>query len=45
VQSLAETKPGLRTAQILHPSPASPAANRDWSGAVTKQLQQCGAWV
>jgi single-strand selective monofunctional uracil DNA glycosylase len=45
VQSLAETKPGLRTAQILHPSPASPAANRDWSGAATKQLQQCGAWV
>jgi single-strand selective monofunctional uracil DNA glycosylase len=45
VQSLAETKPGLRTAQILHPSPASPAANRDWSGAATKQLQQCGAWT
>jgi single-strand selective monofunctional uracil DNA glycosylase len=44
VQSLAETMPGLRTAQILHPSPASPAANRDWSAAATKQLQQCGAW-
>lgn len=45
VQSLAETKPALRTAQILHPSPASPAANRDWSGAATKQLQQCGVWL
>ena len=44
VQPLAERMPRLRAAQILHPSPASPAANRDWAGAVTKQLEQCGAW-
>lgn len=44
VQWLKEKLPHLRAAQILHPSPASPAANRDWAGAATKQLQQCGAW-
>jgi single-strand selective monofunctional uracil DNA glycosylase len=33
------------TAQIgcvLHPSPASPAANRDWAGLVDAQLRQLG---
>ncbi len=30
--------------QILHPSPASPAANRDWAGTVTCQLQDSGVW-
>ena len=30
--------------KILHPSPASPAANRDWSGQATKQLQDAGIW-
>ena len=40
----AEHFPALRTAQILHPSPASPAANRDWAGQVTAQLEACGAW-
>lgn len=44
VQALSERVPGLKTAQILHPSPASPAANRNWSGLVTAQLQECGAW-
>jgi len=44
VQSLAERLPDLRVAQILHPSPACPAANRDWAGTATKQLQKCGAW-
>jgi single-strand selective monofunctional uracil DNA glycosylase len=29
---------------ILHPSPASPAANRDWAGTVTRQLVECGVW-
>ena len=28
--------------RILHPSPASPAANRDFAGTATKQLQQLG---
>lgn len=30
--------------RILHPSPASPAANRDWSGSATKQLKENGVW-
>lgn len=30
--------------RILHPSPASPAANKDWSGTVTKQLREAGVW-
>lgn len=30
--------------KILHPSPASPAANRDWAGTATKQLKEIGVW-
>ncbi len=30
--------------RILHPSPASPAANRDWQGTVTSQLTVAGIW-
>ena len=30
--------------RILHPSPASPAANRDWAGTATKQLIETGVW-
>jgi single-strand selective monofunctional uracil DNA glycosylase len=30
--------------RILHPSPASPAANKDWAGTVTRQLQEAGIW-
>jgi single-strand selective monofunctional uracil DNA glycosylase len=30
--------------RILHPSPASPAANRDWAGTVEKQLGAIGVW-
>lgn len=30
--------------RILHPSPASPAANRDWAGTVTRQLETSGVW-
>jgi single-strand selective monofunctional uracil DNA glycosylase len=30
--------------RILHPSPASPAANKDWAGKATEQLQQAGVW-
>ena len=30
--------------RILHPSPASPAANRDWSGTAQKQLNDVGVW-
>lgn len=34
----------IKLGQILHPSPASPAANRGWAEAATKQLQQLGIW-
>jgi len=44
VAALTERMPQLKTAQILHPSPASPAANRNWSGLVTAQMELCGAW-
>jgi single-strand selective monofunctional uracil DNA glycosylase len=44
VASLMEKIPGLRSAQILHPSPASPAANRNWAGLATEQMEQSGAW-
>jgi single-strand selective monofunctional uracil DNA glycosylase len=29
---------------ILHPSPASPAANKDWAGAATRTLIEHGIW-
>ncbi len=38
------TGSNAKVTRILHPSPASPAANRDWSGTATKQLQQAGIW-
>ncbi|HUR46283.1 MAG TPA: uracil-DNA glycosylase family protein [Candidatus Saccharimonadales bacterium] len=34
----------LKIGKILHPSPASPAANKDWQGAATRQLQGLGIW-
>jgi len=33
-----------RVGQILHPSPASPAANRGWAQAATRQLETLGVW-
>lgn len=53
VGAYAETK--LRTAaevvgskaslgKVLHPSPASPAANRGWAEAATRQLKEQGVW-
>ncbi|MDX9886951.1 uracil-DNA glycosylase family protein [Thauera sp.] len=36
--------PGLKFGRILHPSPASPAANRGWAEAATKQLRDMGIW-
>ncbi len=32
------------TGAILHPSPASPLANRGWEGIVTQQLRELGVW-
>jgi len=34
----------VTVARVLHPSPASPAANRGWGAQATKQLQQLGVW-
>lgn len=34
----------IKIGRILHPSPASPAANKDWSGTVTRQLTELGVW-
>lgn len=34
----------LRIGRVLHPSPASPVANRDWSGAASTQLHAQGIW-
>ena len=34
----------LRFGRILHPSPASPAANRGWAAAARKQLGELGIW-
>jgi single-strand selective monofunctional uracil DNA glycosylase len=33
-----------RLGQILHPSPACPASNKDWAGTVTAQLRRLGVW-
>ena len=33
------------TGAILHPSPASPLANRGWEGVVTQQLRELGVWL
>lgn len=34
----------FQVGRVLHPSPASPAANRDWAGMATKQLVKLGVW-
>lgn len=36
-----EATPG----RVLHPSPASPAANRDWAGTAVRQLREIGVWT
>lgn len=36
--------PRLKVGRVLHPSPASPAANRDWAGVATRQLTELGVW-
>jgi len=34
----------VRIGRVLHPSPASPAANRGWAEAAEKQLRALGVW-
>ena len=35
----------IKIGQVLHPSPACPASNRDWAGQVTTQLRALGVWL
>jgi single-strand selective monofunctional uracil DNA glycosylase len=35
---------GMEVVSMLHPSPASPAANRDWAGTAQQQLEAAGVW-
>ncbi|MGB0292749.1 MAG: uracil-DNA glycosylase family protein [Luteolibacter sp.] len=35
---------GAIVGRVLHPSPASPAANRGWAEAATAQLEKLGVW-
>lgn len=42
VAALAGTR--VRTGRVLHPSPASPVANRGWAEAATRQLRALGVW-
>lgn len=35
---------GPRIGRVLHPSPASPAANRGWADIATRELEQLGVW-
>jgi len=41
-QALADVD--IKFARILHPSPASPAANRGWAEQATRQLVDLGIW-
>lgn len=41
---LPQTEHDAKLSRILHPSPASPAANRDWAGKATEQLNTAGVW-
>jgi single-strand selective monofunctional uracil DNA glycosylase len=34
----------IKTGWILHPSPASPAANRDWKGLAERKMLEMGVW-
>lgn len=43
-QVCCQGRPGVSVGRILHPSPASPAANRDWAGQAMRQLVELGVW-
>jgi single-strand selective monofunctional uracil DNA glycosylase len=42
IQAVLAGTPGVVIGQVLHPSPASPAANRGWAEQATRQLQALG---
>jgi single-strand selective monofunctional uracil DNA glycosylase len=41
---LEQSQSDAELSRILHPSPASPAANQDWAAAATAQLEAAGIW-
>lgn len=43
-RAIATLRSPPEVSQILHPSPASPAANRDWAGQATLALVHAGIW-
>jgi single-strand selective monofunctional uracil DNA glycosylase len=43
-EKLAVGMPKIRVGGILHPSPASPVANRGWAEQATRQLESQGVW-
>jgi single-strand selective monofunctional uracil DNA glycosylase len=43
-KALSARFPALRIGTILHPSPASPAANRGWAPQAEAQLKALGVW-
>jgi single-strand selective monofunctional uracil DNA glycosylase len=46
IASAAATRAGApRVVDVLHPSPASPAANRGWAEAATRSLVAAGVWT
>ena len=44
-EALSGAAGGATILRILHPSPASPASNRDWAGTATRQLVEAGVWA
>lgn len=43
-KKLQQAFPELKVGRVLHPSPASPAANKGWAEEVTKTLEKLGVW-
>ncbi|PDH30123.1 MAG: single-stranded DNA-binding protein [Puniceicoccaceae bacterium MED-G31] len=41
---VALSEDNVQFGRILHPSPASPAANRGWSAKMTEQMEALGLW-
>ena len=44
VRALASSQHQPQIGRVLHPSPASPAANRGWAEAATRQMMEQGIW-
>ena len=43
-KAIEATGSSAKLSRVLHPSPASPAANRGWAEQATKQLIEAGVW-